>query len=65
VNAGGETIRLCGADNGSARTLAAQVGRAAVVAAGNRDAVQGVDAVILALSDITDRLGTSRWHGTE
>ena len=47
--AGGETVRLSSADSKSARTLAAQIGRAAVVAAGNRDALQGADAVILAL----------------
>ncbi len=46
---GGETVRLSSADNESARTLAAQIGRAAVVAAGNRDALQGADAVVLAL----------------
>ena len=47
--AGGETLRLSSADPESARTLAAQIGRAAVVAAGNRDAVQGATAVVLAL----------------
>ena len=46
---GGEALRLSSADNASARTLAAKIGRAAVVAAGNRDALQGADAVILAL----------------
>ena len=46
---GGETLRLSSADQASARTLAAQIGRAAVVAAGNRDALQGADAVVLAL----------------
>jgi 8-hydroxy-5-deazaflavin:NADPH oxidoreductase len=46
---GGETLRLSSADIQSARTLAAQIGRAAVVAADNRDALQGADAVILAL----------------
>ena len=46
---GGETLRLSSADNESARVLAAEIGRAAVVAAGNRDALQGADAVILAL----------------
>jgi 8-hydroxy-5-deazaflavin:NADPH oxidoreductase len=46
---GGETLRLASADSESARTLAAQIGRAAVVAAGNRDALQGADAVVLAL----------------
>ncbi len=46
---GGETLRLSSADPESARTLAAQIGRAAVVAAGNRDALQGAEAVVLAL----------------
>ena len=46
---GGETLRLSSADTASARTLAAQIGRAAVVAAGNRDALQDADAVVLAL----------------
>ncbi len=46
---GGETLRLSSADNKSARTLAAQIGRTAVVAAGNRDALQGAGAVVLAL----------------
>jgi 8-hydroxy-5-deazaflavin:NADPH oxidoreductase len=47
---GGETLRLSsGADTKSARTLAAEIGRAAVVAVDNRDALQGADAVILAL----------------
>jgi 8-hydroxy-5-deazaflavin:NADPH oxidoreductase len=46
---GGETLRLSSADPASARTLAAQIGRAAVVAVDNRDAVQGADAVVLAL----------------
>ena len=46
---GGETLRLSSADYESARTLAAEIGRAAVVAAGNRDALQGAGAVVLAL----------------
>ena len=46
---GGETLRLASADNESARTLAAEIGRAAVVAVDNRDALQGADAVVLAL----------------
>jgi predicted dinucleotide-binding enzyme len=46
---GGEALRLASADNESARTLAAGIGGAAVVAAGNRDALQGADAVVLAL----------------
>ena len=47
--AGGETLRLSSADKSSARTLAARIGRAAVVAAANRDALRDADAVILAL----------------
>jgi 8-hydroxy-5-deazaflavin:NADPH oxidoreductase len=46
---GGETLRLSSADPAPARTLAAQIGHAAVVAADNRDALQGADAVVLAL----------------
>ena len=49
LGSGGETLRLSSADHESARTLAAQLGRAAVVAVDNRDALQGADAVILAL----------------
>jgi 8-hydroxy-5-deazaflavin:NADPH oxidoreductase len=46
---GGETLRLSSADITSARALAAQIGHGAVVAVDNRDALQGADAVILAL----------------
>jgi 8-hydroxy-5-deazaflavin:NADPH oxidoreductase len=46
---GGETLRLSSADHESARTLAAQIGRAAVVAVDNSDALDGADAVVLAL----------------
>jgi 8-hydroxy-5-deazaflavin:NADPH oxidoreductase len=46
---GGETLRLSSADAQSARTLAAGIGRGAVVAVDNRDALHGADAVILAL----------------
>jgi 8-hydroxy-5-deazaflavin:NADPH oxidoreductase len=46
---GGETLRLSSADHESARTLAAGIGPAAVVADDNRDALQGADAVVLAL----------------
>ena len=46
---GGETLRLSSADHESARTLAAKIGRSAVVAVDNRDALQGADAVVLAL----------------
>ena len=46
---GGESLRLASADNKSARLLAAQIGRAAVVADDNREALRGADDVILAL----------------
>jgi hypothetical protein len=46
---GGETLRLASADPESARRLAAQIGRAATVAAGNRDALPGAGVVVLAL----------------
>jgi len=46
---GGETLRVSGADSESARTLAAKIGQAAVVAADNGDALRGTDAVVLAL----------------
>ena len=47
--AGGEPLRLSSADPESARTLAAQIGHAAVAGASNRDALQDADAVVLAL----------------
>ena len=47
--AGGEALRISSADKRSAQALAAEIGRAAVVAAGNSDALQGVGAVVLAL----------------
>jgi 8-hydroxy-5-deazaflavin:NADPH oxidoreductase len=46
---GGENLRLSSADSASARKLAAEIGRTVVPAVDNRDAVQGVGAVILAL----------------
>jgi hypothetical protein len=46
---GGETLRLSSVDHELARTLAAQIGRAAVAASDNSDALQGADAVVLAL----------------
>jgi 8-hydroxy-5-deazaflavin:NADPH oxidoreductase len=46
---GGETVRLSSADKASARTLAAEIGRAAVVAVDNHDALRDADAVVLAL----------------
>jgi 8-hydroxy-5-deazaflavin:NADPH oxidoreductase len=49
LGSGGETLRISSADNESARRLAAEIGRVAVVAADNRDALRGADAVVLAL----------------
>jgi hypothetical protein len=46
---GGETLRLASADSKSARMLAAEIGRAAIVAVDNDDALRGADAVVLAL----------------
>ena len=46
---GGETLRISSADNESARRLASEIGRAAVVAVDNSDALRGADAVVLAL----------------
>jgi 8-hydroxy-5-deazaflavin:NADPH oxidoreductase len=46
---GGETVRLSSADSASAQALAAQIGRTAVVALDNREALQDADAVVLAL----------------
>jgi predicted dinucleotide-binding enzyme len=49
LGAGGENLRLASADPESARSLAAQIGAAAVAAADNRHSVQGAGAVVLAL----------------
>jgi 8-hydroxy-5-deazaflavin:NADPH oxidoreductase len=46
---GGEALQLSSADKESARKLAAAIGGAASVAADNRSALQGADAVVLAL----------------
>jgi 8-hydroxy-5-deazaflavin:NADPH oxidoreductase len=46
---GGETLRLTSGDSRSARAVAAKIGPAASVAVDNSDALQGADAVILAL----------------
>jgi 8-hydroxy-5-deazaflavin:NADPH oxidoreductase len=46
---GGEDLRLSSADMKSAQRLATEIGRAAVVAADNREALEGADAVVLAL----------------
>jgi 8-hydroxy-5-deazaflavin:NADPH oxidoreductase len=61
---GGETLRLSSANQEAARTLAAQIGRAAVVAADNRDALRSADAVVLALrftvlKDVIDEIAAS------
>jgi predicted dinucleotide-binding enzyme len=42
-------LRLSSADSESARALAAEIGRAVVLAVENRDALRGADAVVLAL----------------
>ena len=64
--AGGEALQLSSADKESARKLAAAIGGAAVVAVDNRSALQGADAVVLALrfsvlkdviDEIADALG--------
>jgi 8-hydroxy-5-deazaflavin:NADPH oxidoreductase len=49
LGSGGENLRLSSANKESAQTLAAEIGEAAVVAADNRDALQGAGAVVLAL----------------
>ena len=46
---GGEDLRLASHDSESARKLAAEIGPAAVAVADNGDALQGADAVVLAL----------------
>jgi 8-hydroxy-5-deazaflavin:NADPH oxidoreductase len=46
---GGELLQLSSADKESARKLAAAIGEAASVAVDNRTALQGADAVVLAL----------------
>ncbi len=64
--AGGETLQLSSGDKESAQKLASAIGEAAVVALDNRSALQGVDAVVLALrfsvlknviDEIADALG--------
>jgi predicted dinucleotide-binding enzyme len=49
LGSGGEALRLSSADSESARKLAAEIGRDAVVALDNLDALRGADAVVLAL----------------
>ncbi|HTU86898.1 MAG TPA: NAD(P)-binding domain-containing protein [Solirubrobacteraceae bacterium] len=47
--AGGETLHLSSADRDSAQMLATAIGRSALVARDNVEALQGADAVVLAL----------------
>ena len=63
---GGEALQLSSADKQSAQGLAAAIGKTAVVSVDNRSALQGADAVILALrfsvlkdvlDEISDELG--------
>ena len=49
LSAGGESLRLSSADHASAQRLATEIGGHTVLAADNRDALQGADTVILAL----------------
>jgi predicted dinucleotide-binding enzyme len=60
--AGGETLQLSSPDKESARKLASAIGGAAVVALDNRSALQGADAVVLAVrfpvvKDVVDEIG--------
>jgi hypothetical protein len=63
---GGESLRLSSADHEAARTLATEIGQAAVAAVDNHDALVGADAAVLALrfavlesviEEIADALG--------
>ena len=61
---GGETLQLSSADHTSARRLAAEIGRGAVVAVDNRDSLTGADAVVFALrftvlKDVIDEITDS------
>jgi len=49
LSSGGEQLRLASADIQSAQKLAGELGGAAIAAADNREALQGADAVVLAL----------------
>jgi 8-hydroxy-5-deazaflavin:NADPH oxidoreductase len=62
---GGENVRLSSPDSASARSLAADIGQAAVVAVNNRDALHEAESVVLALrfgnlrdviAEVADRL---------
>ena len=68
--AGGETLRLSSADKESARKLAADIEGTPMVAADNLDALQGSDALVLALrftvlkgviEEIADSLTDRSW----
>ena len=64
---GGEALQLSSADNELARRLAEEIGEAAVVALDNRSALQGADAVILALrfsvlKDVIDEIADALGH---
>ncbi len=61
---GGETLQLSSADHTSARRLAAEIGRGAVVAVDNRDSLRGADTVVFALrftvlKDVIDEITDS------
>jgi predicted dinucleotide-binding enzyme len=49
---GGETLRLSSREHGAARGLAAEIGRGAVAAIDNRDALRSAHAVVLALGRV-------------
>ena len=61
---GGEALQLSSADHTSARRLAAEIGRGAVVAVDNRDSLRGADTVVFALrftvlKDVIDEIADS------
>ncbi len=64
LTSGGESVRLASAEAQSARELAAELGPGAVAAADDRAALQGADAVVLALrftvlEDVIDEIADS------
>jgi hypothetical protein len=64
LGTGGEALRLSSVDKQSAQRLAAAIGGTAVVTVDNRSALQGADAVILALrfpmlEDVIDEIADS------
>ena len=61
---GGEALQLSSADHTSARRLAIEIGRGAVVAVDNRDSLRGADTVVFALrftvlKDVIDEITDS------